>query len=384
MSKKNKFFSFLNNTITFFIILVIIQMLLEDIAIICNFSYSTIITLKISSFIFDIIFTLEFIVRFIYSLTKKKTKKYFIYERGWIDLLASLPLLLFVSGPFVLRFLGITIFTINSLKNIPRLLKLIKIIRVAKILRFIRVLKIFGKIKNTKTQTTQRNVNYLSTLIVISIIIFIFGVQILQSNNIIPSFEKSSYIKKDLISQNIVNSINNNKKEIDFYPEIMQIEKNKNILYTSKQYSQEKQKDWQLIDLEGYTKIEKKSNNNTYKFVYSNIDILKTESIINLISFSLIILLILIIAFIYSRYFAITITDPIFVMKKGFEEQDYTLAVKIPEKFKDNDDIFILADKYNEIWLPKKMKELQSEKPKESLLKFTDVFLDLNDRDLNL
>ncbi len=378
MKKQNKFLSFLNNTITFLIVLVIIQTLLEDIAILKDFNYSTIIIIKIIGFIFDTIFTLEFIIRFIYSIAKKDVKKYFIYERGWIDLLASLPLLLFVSGPFMLRFFSISILSVEGLKTVPRLLKLIKIIRVAKILRFIRVLKIFGKIKNTKTQTTQRSVNYLSTIIVISIILFVFVIQILQTQNLIPSFEKTTYKNKLQLSQIFSRSIEEGEIKLPYYQEIMQIERNDKILYSSKDFTPDRQKEWNLITIDGYTVIDNNIKNTEYKFTYSNIDTMKLEAYVNIIIFSLILLEILVIAFMYARYFALTITDPIFVMKKGFEESEYTLAVKIPEKFKDNDDVFNLAKNYNEIWLPKKVKELNTNTPKESLLKFTDIFEDLD------
>jgi hypothetical protein len=56
---------------------------------------------------------------------------------------------------------------------------------------------------------------------------------------------------------------------------------------------------------------------------------------------------------IYSPHFALTVTDPIHVMRRGLEETDYNLEVKVPERYQ-RDDIFELAKLYNEKYLPLK------------------------------
>ena len=55
----------------------------------------------------------------------------------------------------------------------------------------------------------------------------------------------------------------------------------------------------------------------------------------------------------YSPHFAITVSDPIHVMRRGFEEPSYNLEVRVPDQYID-DDIFKLAKLYNEVYLPMK------------------------------
>lgn len=59
----------------------------------------------------------------------------------------------------------------------------------------------------------------------------------------------------------------------------------------------------------------------------------------------------------YSPHFAITVTDPIHVMRKGFSDSSYNLEVEIPAKYRD-DDIFILSDLYNREYLALKQRNL--------------------------
>jgi hypothetical protein len=46
-----------------------------------------------------------------------------------------------------------------------------------------------------------------------------------------------------------------------------------------------------------------------------------------------------------------TVSDPIYVMRKGMEENGYNLEVKEDPRFPE-DDIFALARAYNETFLP--------------------------------
>ena len=54
--------------------------------------------------------------------------------------------------------------------------------------------------------------------------------------------------------------------------------------------------------------------------------------------------------FIYSPHFALTISDPIHIMRRGLQEEDYNLEVKISEKYQD-DDVYQLTRLYNEKYL---------------------------------
>ena len=57
--------------------------------------------------------------------------------------------------------------------------------------------------------------------------------------------------------------------------------------------------------------------------------------------------------FIYAPRFALQISDPIHVMKRGMAENDYNLEVRIPPRHA-ADDVFELAALYNSVYLPLK------------------------------
>ena len=74
----------------------------------------------------------------------------------------------------------------------------------------------------------------------------------------------------------------------------------------------------------------------------------------------------------YSPHFALTVTDPIHVMRKGLEDDTYNLEVRVPERYRD-DDVYKLADAYNRIYLPMKDRQKGQEEGTSSLLKMDDV-----------
>jgi hypothetical protein len=73
----------------------------------------------------------------------------------------------------------------------------------------------------------------------------------------------------------------------------------------------------------------------------------------SLLFFVMVVLLVLAYLLIYGPHFALTVSDPIHVMRRGMDEPEYNLEVKIPRAFAD-DDVFDLARVYNERFLPLK------------------------------
>ena len=57
----------------------------------------------------------------------------------------------------------------------------------------------------------------------------------------------------------------------------------------------------------------------------------------------------------YSPHFALTVSDPINVMQKGFKEKSFNAKVKIPKTWAD-DEIFRLSHSYNDNYLSMKEK----------------------------
>ena len=123
--KQNVFITILENITIFMILLVLIQTFCEDLFFYLGYPIDIVNKIKLSAIIFDLYFTLEFFIRFISALFKKRGIDYFFYKNGWIDLLASVPLLLLISGPEMLfQIFAVNIFSISILSK-TRMLKVI-------------------------------------------------------------------------------------------------------------------------------------------------------------------------------------------------------------------------------------------------------------------
>ncbi|MDH4199309.1 MAG: hypothetical protein OEV66_02925, partial [Spirochaetia bacterium] len=174
---KDHFPAVVENIIIVTIILVIIHTLMEDIGAVYNWPHTTMNILGVTGFLFDLFFTLEFTARSLVSQKRGHFEYYIKYQRGWVDGLSSIPLLLLVSGPAVILLLmgsgsdamGFGFFSI---------LKTAKAIRVTRILRLIRVLKLFGKIQNTDSPMTNRHMATISTISVVTLVMVLVITQI--------------------------------------------------------------------------------------------------------------------------------------------------------------------------------------------------------------
>jgi len=85
----------------------------------------------------------------------------------------------------------------------------------------------------------------------------------------------------------------------------------------------------------------------------------------SILFFVIVILVVLSYLLIYSPHFALTVSDPIHVMRRGLEEPNYNLEVRIPQKY-ETDDVFQMAELYNEKYLP--LKDRTQNKEGQSLI----------------
>lgn len=86
----------------------------------------------------------------------------------------------------------------------------------------------------------------------------------------------------------------------------------------------------------------------------------RTQSWSNLVIFITVLFVVGMLMLFYSPYFAINVSDPVNIMRKGMSEKGYHLQVAIPENLKD-DDLFVLARYYNEEFLPLKLRSQQDD-----------------------
>lgn len=364
--RSSKITSFFESFIVFAILLVLVQTFMEDFTILRGWTWPDRKILVFTGFAFDVLFTIEFLVRIFYAVLNRKLKGYLLYGRGWVDFIASVPLLMFNSGPALLSIVaGGSFLGLGGFLNV---LKVVKAIRIARILRLLRVLKIFRQIKYADSQMAQRHVSKV-TSVCISVFVFgLFFVTVFSNTLGLPTVDKLFADKQEAAINMILEERDQgrtedlNFKSID--PDILLVKLDGSVLYNI--YSNE---EYSRFFGPGEYRYEKRGDME----IYFNLHTLQAfQSKDNIIYFMIIVVMVIIFLIYYSPHFAITVTDPIHVMKKGFENPNYNLAVKVPENYK-GDDVFELAVLYNDIFLPMKDRNAQQEDSIEGDLRLEDM-----------
>ncbi len=334
---------FFEGLVVIAIILVLIQTFLEDVALIAGWSWDVRKILLVTGFGFDLFFTLEFLIRFFASALRRQASEYLFHRKGWIDFLASLPLLLFNSGPLMAAvFLGGG--TLGGVGGVFNILKVAKAIRIARILRLLRVLKVFKRIKNTESVMAQRHVAMITTTAVTITVLTLFLLSVLQPllQYSPGSAEVLSHAETELLQRYRGES---NRQLADALPTLLIIKENENTLYSRYENSYYR-------SMYGPTDYRYR-HIGRYTFFLSLKPQLSDQAMKSLSFFLLIILMVLVFLLYYGPHFALTVSDPVHVMRRGFAETGYNLEVEIPARYR-NDDVYRLAALYNREYLPLK------------------------------
>lgn len=363
-SLKGSVTSFLESLVIAAILLVLVQTFLEDFAVLSGWSVEIRNKILLAGFFFDLFFTIEFLTRLYNAIMEGRVGRYLSVERGWIDLLASVPLLMFNSGPFALTLLtgqGIAV----GLGGILNLLKVIKAIRIARILRFLRIVKIFRGIKNVSSPMAQRHVASITaisvTILVLSLLSFTVFSSSLQLNGLDTAFSAQQQAVADHLEEN-----KDDPADFVFALETFR-ETYSNLLIVRYRgqtlYSRYSDSYYQEFFAPGDYTYLRKDDLELFFDQRPYVSQLSRESIL---FFVIVVLVVLAYLLIYSPHFALTVSDPIHVMRRGLEETNYNLEVKIPQKY-EKDDVFQMAALYNEKYLP--LKDRTQSKEGQSLIK---------------
>jgi hypothetical protein len=356
MKKQTK--QFWENLVMLFIFLVLVQTFLTDLAEVALWSWNIRKIMIITAFLFDLIFTLEFLIRFFYALYQGpgELKKYFFMRQGWVDLIVSIPLLLFSSTPEL--FALVTGSVIGGFGGVLNILKVVKSVRIARLLRILRVLKIFKHIKYADSTMAQRHTGRIVTTVVTSIIfsltIMSFTASFLYLNDLNADFEQSQ--KDDILYLLGNRDLLENRENLSEYctnlTDFLIVKKGDSDLYS--RYNQDYyEKNYGFND---YGHIQ----SDDYQFFYDLKKVNVSNAWNSLVIFIEIVLVIIILMITYSTHFAINVTDPINIMMKGLNDDNYNLEVTIPENYQD-DDIFRLAKSFNDEYLPLKARNAEED-----------------------
>ena len=358
---------YLEGLVIVMIILVLIQTFLEDFAVVMGYGWDFRRILIYTGFIFDLFFTFEFLIRFYYALTDGRSGEYVFRQRGWIDFLASVPLLAFNSGPAMFALIaGGGAFTgVGGFLNV---LKVVKAIRIARILRLLRIAKIFKQIKNTDSPMAQRHVAKVSTLAISTFVLVVFCFTMVSSFSSMPSAFDQAQTRFAGTMETLSSPGFATPSGIAGYAKIddslLLVRKQGTTLYsryTNDQYAR-------LFGPGDYYYAER--GDMRFFFDLREINILSSRD--NLLYFFVVVALTLVFLLIYSPHFALTVTDPIHVMRKGLQEASYNLEVRTDGPF-GSDDVYRLAEAYNDVYLPMKHRMQSTETAGTSDLSMDDI-----------
>ena len=331
------------------IILVLIHTLVQDIADLLQWTWGIRKALVYAGFAFDLFFSIEFCVRFLMSLIRKNPMHYVRNNHGWIDFIASIPLLILSSGPAAFSAFH-NVPTVATAAGVFGVLKIIKAIRIARVLRLLRLLKVFKHIKYTDSIMVQRHITRISTTSVIVIVIILLGFSLLTSVLSVPNLEHTfEQHTISTLSARIAPGLPQADIDIlaDLRPDVLIIKEDGRTIYsrTSDAFYQRYYgpSDYTLVPFPEY-------NMEVY---IDLLPIVSNSARDEILHFIIIVGVILAILFFYGPHFASSVSDPIQIMARGFSEKGHSLQIVISPRYK-RDEIYALADKYNEVFLPLK------------------------------
>jgi hypothetical protein len=336
----------------FFIVLVILHTLAEELAVLLDLPVDIRTLLLIVGFGFDVLFTFEFITRLVVAGKNRGAGAYMTREGGTIDFLSSIPLLVLSSGPLLyMTFFageGGLIIAIGSFS----FLKIVKIMRVVRTLRFIRVLKLFGKTKTPRVMTTR----YVSLALILAIstqVAALAGFTLFENGRYIrPQALKTSEILQRELGAIEPGQENDNGPAVQqFVPlirgdrSVLFVRYRDDVVFTNIKQATFSE---QYMGSDFFT--ERISG---YQFFFNNKDVKKAYALIHLLVFSGVILNVVAIATVFRSAFNRHVTGVLSMMIRGFRRSRDTTPVRIPGR-KRLFETYRLAEQYNRKWLPVK------------------------------
>ena len=249
------------------------------------------------------------------------------------------------------------------------ILKVVKTVRIARILRLLRLLKIFKKIKFVNSPMAQRHLTRIITTVIASLVLALTGGSLILAQLDVPDAE-SRFVESHEAVLDTALELQDNDLLTWYGSSLFKEQKSILIVRTAEGtiYSRDSNSYYrQWFGPSDYGYVSK----NGMEMFYSMKPIYAGESKSNLMIFLSILVMLTVLLLFYSPHFAITVTDPINIMIKGFSDSSYNLEVLIPEELSD-DGIFRLSKLFNEEFLPMKARNSSRETGSNLALKLED------------
>ncbi len=343
---------FLETVVVVVIIVALGHTFLEDFSVLAGWTVAARRWIIWAGLGIDLFFTVEFFCRLYFALTEGKGGEYIFRQRGWIDFFASIPLLLFNSLPNTLALLA-GAGLVTGLGSFLNVLKVIKAVRIARILRLMRIVKLFRRIRYAHSPMAQRHLAIITTISVTVLVTWVLLANLLGSLGVLPgldtAFQEAQGARAKYLAQAGANPavLTARAGEIAALDSTLLVVRPMGAAALWTRYHDDYYSSYFLAGDYQYFNV------GGVESFFDGRPVSQAGAREGIVFFVAIVLSVLAYLLLYSPRFALGITDPIHVMKRGMEESSYNLEVKIPPRQAD-DDVFELARLYNSVFLPLK------------------------------
>lgn len=342
------------------IILSLFHLFLSEYAVYAKWSAGTGNGLLYAGVIFDLLFTVEFIIKSIKAAIRKEFFSYIKYKRGWVDFISSIPVFILYSVPLLYLLLTIGIQSGAHTGFSGELLKIAAAVRMPLVLRSFRVVKLFGSITLYRSKMTRHHTAAAGITAV-----FTAAVAMMLWPGIIGiSSEKNLKIRTADYSRMLVElesaaSLNNLDFREIFENTLISDNRIIRIDYASgKKYERLSESEFsKYYTVNDYIKVSGK----LCSLTVSARDIRSENAVLEMQCLLVILGLAAVFMLLYSRHFSHTVSDVAGALNAGFRKRDYNLMIKIRDEYKE-EELYRLARFYNDAYLPAKLRKRNMER----------------------
>ncbi len=357
------------------ILLAVAQAVLEDVSALAGWPAGARQVVRLAGFFLDLFFTIEFLARLGLALGERRAGRYLMRERGWLDFLTGVPLLVLVSGPAAAGFLlGPTPLHSLALDTLPASLPgctwVLTAVRVARVLRLLRPARLAAGLWPTASGMAARHASLLALL---GSAVLALGLAALAVSGPRRPGLESELARRQLLAAEHLRQASGRPAGL---------EEDLGILVRSD--------DCLLVVREGGATLYSRHPDAVYEREFAPLDYryvqagdlelffdtraaAREAAAQSLLFQALVLLLLLVLYLLYAPHFARTVSDPLEVMRRGLAEESFNLEVRVPETH-GGEEVFRLAREYNERLLP--LKDRSRQGASESLLSPQDARLD--------
>jgi hypothetical protein len=324
--------------------LAVAQAILEDVSALAGWPAGLRQAVRLAGFLLDLFFTSEFLARLGLALAEGRAGCYLGRERGWLDFLAGAPLLVLVSGPWAA---GLVLGPTPLLSTAG----LLAAARVARALRLLRPARFAAELRDSLPGMARRHASLLALL---SAAALALGLAALSGR---PGLERELAKRQDQAALALRQEAERGAQEAALLradPSLLVLREGGTTRY-SRHPDAVYEREFSFGDY-------RYARNGDVELFYDARAEAREAAAQDLLFQLLVLLLLALLFLLYAPHFARTVTDPLEVMRRGLAEDGFNLAVRVPERLRD-EEVFRLAREYNERWLPLKDRNRRGEPP---------------------